>query len=70
MDVRRRYRKREHDNQSGCTRGKREVESPVRHEAAVIKRQGRENGMRRRRIKMRHSNQPVRTKGGGRGWTR
>ena len=34
VDVRRRYRKREHDNQSGCTRGKREVESPARHEAA------------------------------------
>ena len=27
-------------------------------------------GRRRQRGKMRHSNQPVRTKGGGRGWTR
>ena len=68
MDARRRGRKRQHDNQSGRTRGEREVESPVWHEAAAIERQGREDGRRRRRVKMRHSNQPVRR--GGRGWIR
>jgi len=68
VDARRRGRKRQHDNQSGRTRGEREVESPVWHEAPAIERQGREDGRRRRRVKMRHSNQPVQR--GGRGWIR
>jgi hypothetical protein len=59
VDVRRRGRKRLHDNQSGRTRGEREVESPAWHEAAAIERRGREDRRWRRRVKMQHSNKPV-----------